>query len=98
MNYKERKNQLNNAVVDFLKENGGGFGFPCNSWFNAVHYGEVQREKLVSLSLINNDKNVEVVTNFGNNEREACILKEFANNEIVSIMELAGIDIPAKKS
>ena len=97
MKYEERKNQLNKAVVKFLKKNGGGFGFPNKSWFNVLHFGGVQREKLVSLSLINNDNDVEVVTYFGKDEREVCRFTDFSNDEMVSIMELAGIDIPAKK-
>lgn len=104
MDYKERKNQLNNAVVEFLKKNNlVEYDFPPKSEFNAKHYGTIHRETLDALLLTDTDE-VEVITHynevFGKKvfvQGEHSTLTEFSNDEIVSIMEVAGIDIPAKK-
>lgn len=100
MTYKERKNQLNNAVVSFLKNNttnGDYYGFTKESKFNAYFCGEIGRETLIELYLLDDGKNVAVTTEQEDGYRDTSVLTEFTNDEIVSIMELAGIDIPTKK-
>ena len=94
---KSRKHQLINSVKNFLANNGGDYAFSKNprmNQFNAYCFGEIRRETLLGLILTNNG--IEVTTDY-KGERLVCDISEFSNDEIVSIMEVAGIDIPAKK-
>ena len=102
MDYKVRKNQLNNAVVNFIKRKGfegKDYAVPLGLYFNAACYGVLHKEKLIALTLTDKDE-VEVTTEYKESETiytENTILTEFGNDEIVSIMEVLGIDIPKRK-